>query len=262
MPDHLALLPPKARRGSKPRCHLLTHGSVEKVAERLTRIMEPWGRVEPKDCWIPQGFTDLTEAQLGKTTRLLNDESCAALRSWWLAVPHPRANTPNWDIASTCSIDSKKGMLLIEAKAHDEELRSEEAGKTPNPAATENSHRNHKQIGTRIQEASIGLMEATGLQWALSRDTHYQMSNRFTWAWKLTELGVPVVLVYLGFLNADEMADRGEPIRSETDWQRLVKAHSEPLFPATVWDRNWEINGQGFVPLIKTAAVPLERLRT
>ena len=28
------------------------------------------------------------------------------------------------------------------------------------------------------------------------------MSNRFAWAWKLADLGVPVVLVYLGFFRA------------------------------------------------------------
>ena len=262
MPDHFALLPSKARRGSKPRCHLLTHGPAEEVAARLTGLVQPWGRVEPTDNWMPQGFVDLTEAQLGTAPRLLNDACRAALRSWWLAVPHPQASTLNWDIASTCIIGGRKGLLLIEAKAHDKELRFEEAPKPSKPAATENSQNNHKQIGACIQEATVGLTQATGLQWALSRDTHYQMSNRFAWAWKLTELGVPVTLIYLGFLNADEMADRGKPFASEADWQQLVKAHSEPLFPESVWDRKWEINRQDFVPLIKMAVVPLDRLRT
>ena len=39
------------------------------------------------------------------------------------------------------------------------------------------------------------------------------MSNRFAWAWKLASSSVPVVLIYLGFLRADEMRDKGKPFR-------------------------------------------------
>jgi hypothetical protein len=55
------------------------------------------------------------------------------------------------------------------------------------------------------------------------------MSNRFAWTWKLTECGIPVVLVYLGFLNASEMADLGEPFSSQDSWEALVMTHSAPL---------------------------------
>ena len=40
---------------------------------------------------------------------------------------------------------------------------------------------------------------------------HYSLCNRVAWAWKLAQLGVPVVWVYLGFLNATEMLDQGQP---------------------------------------------------
>jgi hypothetical protein len=59
-------------------------------------------------------------------------------------------------------------------------------------------------IHSTIQEAGLALSEQTGLTWALSRDWCYQMSNRFAWAWKLVELGKPVILIYLGFLAYDE----------------------------------------------------------
>jgi len=36
MSDLLKSLRPKERRGSKPRCHLLTHGSPDVVSARLT----------------------------------------------------------------------------------------------------------------------------------------------------------------------------------------------------------------------------------
>jgi hypothetical protein len=46
------------------------------------------------------------------------------------------------------------------------------------------------------------------------------------------------------------MIDRGQPFASHEDWERLVKAHSQPLFPPEVWGRNWVVNGQPFIPLI------------
>ena len=78
------------------------------------------------------------------------------------------------------------------------------------------------------------------------------MANRFAWSWKLTELGYPVILIYLGFLGAEEMRSGREqtPFDSHAEWDGLVKAHSDQLFPAAVWDCQWEIHGQPFVPRI------------
>ncbi len=83
------------------------------------------------------------------------------------------------------------------------------------------------------------------------------MSNHFVWAWKLTRLGVPVVLAYLGFARADEMADRGAPFADAADWRRLVQAHGAALFPPSLWDRAWGTGRETFAPLIRTLEVPL-----
>src|SRR5208282_1151901 len=136
----------------------------------------------------------------------------------WLAIDSPKSKTPNFDIASTCTIENKPGLLLTEAKAHDAELLSEAAGKRLNPDASRGSKVNHERIAAAIQSASVGLQEATSLGWQLSRDSHYQMSNRFAWAWKLTGLVFPVVLAYLGFLRAHEMKDRGKPFGAGSAW--------------------------------------------
>ena len=100
------------------------------------------------------------------------------------------------------------------------------------------------------EEANAALADWTDLNWALSHEHRYQMANRFAWSWKLTELGYPVVLVYLGFLRAEEMRKGREqaPFKNHTEWEGLVKAHSEPLFPAGVWDGQWVIHGWPFVP--------------
>lgn len=190
-------LKPRERMGSKPRCHWLTHGRPEQVASRLNALAEPWGTVSADDQWMPEGFCRIEEAQLDKAGRLLPKQDCDGLRSWWLAVSRGNTRTPNWDIASTCTVDGRKGLLLIEAKAHTEELKVEDrVGAGP---------RNRARIAKCIKEANAALKSWTNLNWALSHEHRYQMANRFAWSWKLADLGYPVILVYLGFLGAEEM---------------------------------------------------------
>ena len=100
----------KDNRGSRPRCVLLTDGSREQVAERLTRVVcRPEVVVSSKDQWQPQGKSDVREAQLDKTLQsgvvLLSEAIRGQLKGWWLADNAP---TPNWDIASTCTISGEK----------------------------------------------------------------------------------------------------------------------------------------------------------
>jgi hypothetical protein len=179
--------------------------------------------------------------------------------------------------------------LLIEAKAHDQELIKEETGrKSIEAPVTVDARRNLMRIDWAIRDASTALSEDTGLPWSLSRDWNYQMSNRFAWAWKLTDLGIPVVLVYLGFLSANEMSDRGKLLADgslkndrrgvfsqsssagqkpggrpegptlQEHWPTLVKGHSQVLFPSCVWDQRWACRGQAFIPLIRSLTVSLE----
>ena len=85
------------RTGSKPRCHLLTHGTAEQVAERLTKLIAPRGLVTAADNWMPQGFKDVKEAQLHNAEVLLDVNPYGkTLKSWWLAVAGPVVVTPNW----------------------------------------------------------------------------------------------------------------------------------------------------------------------
>ncbi len=250
-------LRPKERRGSKPRCHLLTHGPAVEVAERLSELARPFAVVSVDDCWMPQGFDHPEEAQLHRAPRLLDPAVSELLRLWWLADASRHAKSPNFDIASTCTIDGKRGLLLVVAKAHEEELNKEAAGRFIDADSTPDRRVSHEMIGVAIAEACAGLERATSLPCKITRDSHYQMANRFAWAWKLTQLGIPVVLVYLGFLNADEMVDKGRPFASHQDWENLVKAHSETLISVAMWNQRWDCDGQALVPLIRTIQQPL-----
>jgi hypothetical protein len=144
------------------------------------------------------------------------------------------ANTPNWDLATTCTMHGRPGLMLVEAKAHDRELKAAGHG----VRRLENAVR----IQAAISEANDGLKQCGG-QWHLSCDSHYQLANRFAWGWKLASLGVPVVLVYLGFLQAAEMSDQGSPFDSHEDWEAAVRAHSRGVLPEGVWGNaytRWE----------------------
>lgn len=263
-------LPSHRRRGSSPRCLALLDGDRLDVAARLSALVHTsfaQVTIDDDDRWAPRGppvqrpdgawsLGPTSEAMLPLAEDLLPVAVCKELERWWLAVPQG-ARTPNWDVASTCAVDGRPGLLLIEAKAHRQELVFEEGGKRIVAPVTANSRRNHSRIAHCIEEANIALGAETGVPWALSTQWNYQMSNRFAWAWKLTELGVPVVLVYLGFLNAGEMADRGALFRDHHEWEAAVRAHSQPLLAPNIWDSRWVVHGQPLLPLIRSVEQPM-----
>src|SRR5271157_334260 len=114
-------LPKNRRRGSFPRCLLFMEGNRTIVADKLTRLVGlPGVHVEAEDLWMPKGLpvlkangewdkNPIEEARLGESIGFLSDDQREKVTSWWLAV-RERANTPNWDIASTCAIEEKPGL--------------------------------------------------------------------------------------------------------------------------------------------------------
>ena len=252
----------KKARGSRPRSVLLADGMRQEVADRLTHLVGlPDVAVSANDFWMPRGKPVWTsegwnkrpavEPRLDKDVDFLPPDTRRQLRDWWLKVV-PRANTPNWDLATTCQIERRNGLILVEAKAHSNELSN--AGKSP--PRSENGWKNHGQIGFAIKQANTGFRRDVGGSWRLARDGHYQLSNRFAWSWKLALLGVPVVLIYLGFLNAEDMARDGALFRSEDDWARAMKDHAWGVVDDTCWGRRLELNGTPFRPLIRAIELP------
>ena len=249
-------LPKRRRRGSRPRCVLLVDGSREEVSSRLTQLVNlPDVIISPNDRWAPCGkpvrrkaswdTTPAAEARLDKANCLVPDSIRRQLRTWWLVA---EGNTPNWDFASTCKVNGESGLLLVEAKAHRKELGEQDKCGSCNP-------KNREQIGRVIAEANREFQSATGKHWCLSRDHHYQLSNRFAWSWKLASLGIPVVLVYLGFLKAQDMADEGPLFRSKAEWIRVLKDHSRATVDETCWGEWLDIAG---VPLIRGIDQPFD----
>lgn len=228
----------ESHRGSRAGCLALT----ESVADRLRRIVRPHATVESEGAvYFPKGLEHPHEAKLGETEGLLSRENRDALTTWWLAVK-AGANTPNWDIASKCLVGSRPGLILVEAKAHCGELASSGKPKDGNPA-------NDACIRAAIAEANSKL-NAVMPDWHLTADSHYQLCNRFAWAWKVASLGVPVVLVYLGFLNVTDMTGY-RLFQTAQEWTEAIHKHSEGIVPPDAWDTELNINGTPLIPLIK-----------
>ncbi len=256
------------KNGSRPRCILLIDGDKGVVADRLTRLVGLEDAVvTPVDNWMPRGkpvkrkdgswnTAPAKEVQLGGLTKLLSNmygdkrskELKQQLNAWWNPK---RGKTPTWDIASTCRIKGRSGLLLVEAKAHkSEELSGSEKSNSKN-------EENLKSIACAIDEATAGLANLTSNSWSLSRDHHYQLSNRFAWSWKLVSLGIPVVLLYLGFLRAEDMAKEGrQTFRSKADWERVLRSHCCGVVDNSCWDRVWCVNGVPMFPIIRVFDQP------
>ena len=151
----------------------------------------------------------------------------------------------------------------MEAKAHKAELDGETGGKPLKRNASRDSRLNHERIGKAIDQANSGLQALTRTDgWSLRRDRCFQMTNRFAWAWKLVDLGIPVVLVYLGFLGATEMSDQGAPLSDGRDWHACVKSHAAGMVPEEIWERPYQtLDGSSFVSRIVSVRQSLTAAR-
>jgi hypothetical protein len=178
----------------------------------------------------------------------LSEPDRTTLTRWWLAK-RGRANTPNWDLVSTCRIEDRKGLILVEAKAHEGEL-SDDRGSASNPENT-------RQIENALAEAAVA-WNAFASGFALSAFSHYQLSNRFAFAWKVAKMSTPVVLLYLGFLNALEM-EVGSRIlfKDHAQWRRCLLGRSKGTIPEGVWDKTFDVHGTPLTILIGSAVVDI-----
>jgi len=255
-------LRPKERRGSRPRCLAMIHADRAEVAHRLTGIVNrEFVTISPLDIWMPFGvpiarqglaadITPTCECKLTESQGFLDEEKRAILRKWWLANSRA-ANTPNWDIASTCMVDGRRGLLLVEAKAHSGELSTNGVSKAE--PGNERSERNRETIKAAV-DGACGALSQLGPGWGIRCDSHYQLANRFAWSWKIASLGMPVVLVYLGFLKADEMP---APFADDAEWRSSVLRHSRTVVPSEAWEATIKIENASLTPLIRSLVQPL-----
>ena len=188
---------------------------------------------------MPRGPREPGEALLESFGPLWtpSHEAWSHLSDWWLR--HKRgANTPNWDIVLGCTVDDRPGLVLVEAKANWPEMKVE--GKHLREDASERSLENHIQIGRAIDEARSG-WQRIDPRISISRDTHYQLANRLAYTWKLGMLGIPVVLMYLGFTGDEGIRDVGASFSDHEDWNRAFSAYVANAVPLELFDRRIEL---------------------
>lgn len=201
--------------------------SKDFIANINKLIKDTKAKITVYDNWMPKSLHHDKEAELKNflkynfTPKLYTD-----IVKWWV---HTDATTPNWDIISTCTINGKRGILLVEAKAHWDELEKESHGKSLKSDASANSIKNHERIGDAINEANNSIKK-TYSQINISRDKCYQLSNRIAYASWLASQDIPAVLVYLGFLNCDDMDYNGRRLfKNDEDWQSCFNEHSKKV---------------------------------
>lgn len=213
-------------------------------------IQEKGVVITADDSWLPLWLNSPRETQLKEFLGThFNPQLGIDIKNWWLAVPKYR--TPNWDFISTCKINGQKGILLIEAKAHRGELNGESHGKKLKKTASENSKKNHIKIGVAIKEANDEINKTIGGV-SISIDNCYQLSNRVAHAWWLANQGIPVILVYLGFLNVKDMEDGQRTIlRTDEDWKACFINHATQVGVDRIVDEWVECGKSGFKLIVK-----------
>jgi hypothetical protein len=167
--------------------------------------------------------------------------------AWWIVKRNARVRTPNFDLISTATICGMPGVLLVEAKAHHGEL--ETCGKS---FKSSSSPENHQKIGASIELANRALNGiAPGFK--LSRDAFYQVSNRMAWGWRLASLGVPVTVLYLGFVQ-DPYRPKDQ-FESNEDWRQAARRYLGNAVPVDVLDRRLQCSEHGSL-LFSAAGLP------
>ena len=64
-------------------------------------------------------------------------------------------------------------------------------------------------------------------------------------------MGVPVVLVYLGFRCAKDVRNLGEPFADFPDWPCVVLEYSRNIVPERAWERELKIGAVTIKPLLR-----------
>lgn len=227
-------------RGSRK--HVLDWTGSPSFREELVQLLTPAPvQIGSESRYMPVGHLNPREARLDRDgASLLTEVSVwRELADWWLV--HKRgANTPNWDIAVGCAVEGRPGLVLVEAKANWPELSC--AAKPQAPNASPQSRENHDRIAAAIDEACAG-WRTIDRSVQISRDTHYQLANRLAVGWKLATLGVPTVVVYLGFTGDTGIADVGEPFIGPEDWVRAFAAYASPANALGLFERRHLFSG-------------------
>lgn len=219
---------PKRDRGS--RRHVLDLLELGEFGARMTRVLAgttvrlPESPCpQPSDRGCKGGWTEY-DAETYLSRRPVPGWAGSLPSCWWV---NGRGTRPTWDLLCHVLVSDRPGLLLVEAKAHEGEL--DWAGKRLSPTAKVASKDNHARIAGCIKESATALNRLFDGVFDLNVGSHYQLANRVAYAWKLADLGLSVVLLYLGF-TGDTYFD-SDYIRDDAHWQRVVGGYMQGVLP-------------------------------
>ena len=116
------------------------------------------------------------------------------------------------------------------------------------------SDENHERIAAAIVEANVGLqVNAPGI--LLSRDNNYQLSNRVAYAWKLASMGIPIALIYLGFIGDENIAIDPHRLVVAIDWNLAFNFHTATSFPVAYQEQRIDCGAASFWLLVRSLPV-------
>ncbi len=207
--------------------------------------------------WMPKSKAKPEESKLfDPNSPFLTESHKDELRRWWL-VYSGTANIPNWDlIISAATITGKPALILVEAKAHVTEFDDQPKKRLvrDTDVAQQRTDANHERIGQAINEAARAqAVRHPGI--SISRDRCYQFSNRIAFAWKLASMGIPTMLIYLGFLGDTEIAKTDDYFENDVHWQKSFENHIDSLFPVNLIDQTIQCGKESFWLLIHSLPV-------
>ena len=84
------------------------------------------------------------------------------------------------------------------------------------------------------------------------------MSNRIAFAWKLASLGVPVILIYLGFWGDAGSANAGKPFYTEQEWRSAFGSHVARVFDESAFGKRIDCGAAPFWLLVESKPVKPE----
>jgi hypothetical protein len=87
---------------------------------------------------------------------------------------------------------------------------------------------------------------------SLSRDYCYQFANRIAFAWKIASMGVPVAMIYLGFIgDAGIISGIDDFFNDTSEWRKSFAEHTARCFPSSMYDREINCGAASFWLLVR-----------
>jgi hypothetical protein len=138
----------------------------------------------------------------------------ASLMSAWREAWPARGQPPNWDAVGFAQIGSGREWLLVEAKAHTGELRSDCGAQ---------EHGGRPRIAATMEGTKVALGASPDRDWLRG---YYQYCNRIAVLNFLHEHGVPAHLLFIYFCGDGKMAGRDSPANAQ-EWQPALQLQGE-----------------------------------